>query len=109
MRISEWSSDVCSSDLPSLNAQSGDRLPLSPKLSFSTNARYSAPIAGEWEGFVDASYQYVGSVIAFFNSELTGAPPVDYEGNKVPSYGLVNLRIGATGPRYEIEIGRAHV
>src|SRR3546814_12417482 len=57
----------------SLNAQSGDRLPLSPKLSFSTNARYSAPIAGEWEGFVDASYQYVGSVIAFFNSELTGA------------------------------------
>src|SRR3546814_6116144 len=83
----------------SLNAQSGDRLPLSPKLSFSTNARYSAPIAGEWEGFVDASYQYVGSVIAFFNSELTGAPPVDYEGNKVPSYGLVNQRIGATGPR----------
>src|SRR3546814_15599505 len=71
------------SDEPSLNAQSGDRLPLSPKLSFSTNARYSAPIAGEWEGFVDASYQYVGSVIAFFNSELTVAPPVDYEGNKI--------------------------
>lgn len=91
-------------DQPSLNARAGDRLPLSPKYSFSANGRYSVPISDQFEAYVDASYQYVGSVVAYFNSSLPGSPPVDLGGNRLPSYGLVNLRIGASSRDYQFSL-----
>ena len=92
------------SDESGLNARSGDRLPLSPKLSFNLNGRYTMPVSDDWNAFVDVTYQYVGSVVAFFNSELPDSPPVDAAGNRVPSYDLVNLRVGLSGKHYEVSL-----
>src|SRR3546814_18415210 len=67
MRISDWSSDVCSSDLDSTltrpdgtvieGIRDGNRLSSVPKFQMAANATYSFPIdaAGDTNAFVTAS------------------------------------------------------
>jgi iron complex outermembrane recepter protein len=89
---------------PSLNAAAGDRLPLSPKITANAGARYTVPLGDRLDGYVDLSWQHVGSVIAYFNSALAGSPAVDPYDNKVPAYDIVNLRLGLIRGPVEVSL-----
>jgi hypothetical protein len=84
-----------------LNAAADDRLPLSPRVTLSAAAHYTLPLRSGWSAYVDVSNQYIGSVIAYFNSPLPGSPPIDAQSNSVGGYNLLNLRIGAQNPHFE--------
>jgi iron complex outermembrane recepter protein len=87
--------------VPSLNAAADDRLPLAPRVTLSAAAHYTLPLRSGWSAYLDVSNQYIGSVIAYFNSLLPGSPPIDAQSNQVGGYNLLNLRIGAQNPRFE--------
>src|SRR3546814_11237434 len=66
MRISDWSSDVCSSDL-----LGGNELPNSPRLTFNLGAQYTAFIdGGDWElTFRGDYYRQSKSFARVYNTE----------------------------------------
>src|SRR3546814_14923014 len=126
MRISDWSSDVCSSDLDSTltrpdgtvieGIRDGNRLSSVPKFQMAANATYSFPIdaAGDTNAFVTASFQHVGSRYTqpgaqennprtFVHGFTFGGAPNGSATTldlKLPDYQLVNLG-GGHAVRYE--------
>ena len=45
---------------PPSNGKKGDRLPYIPKWNLNLNGDYDFPLTAGWNGFVGATYQYVG-------------------------------------------------
>jgi iron complex outermembrane receptor protein len=63
----------------------GNRLPTVPKLQYSASATYQWPVHVEWLGFVNGTYQHVGSRFTRLADEE-------------PGVGIVRLRQGIGGP-----------
>src|SRR3546814_13780421 len=89
MRISDWSSDVCSSD----------RLPFTPKYAVSVNADYQWALGG------DATAS-IGGSIRSLSGQSGNYDPVyrTIYGHfaRVPSYEVIDLRAGLSFGRYAI-------
>ena len=80
---------------PPSNGVKGDRLPYSPKWNLSLNGDYDFSLGGDWNGFVGASYVFVGTRKSDFT--FTGTARTN-----VPAYHTVNLRAGVTHGQWEI-------
>lgn len=68
----------------------GDALPYSPPWKAALSGDYTRPIAGDWAGFVGASFFYTGQVSAEFATDPT-VPRIRF-----PSYNTTDARLGAT-------------
>ena len=79
-------------DAPPIGGKSGDDLPDVPKFSANLGADYDFPISEQVNGFVGASYQYMGSRPIDFVSVL----PVTYVRPVMQEYHMVDLHAGAT-------------
>lgn len=80
---------------PPSNGVNGDRLPYSPKWNVSLNGDYDFSLGGGWDGFVGASYVFVGARKSDFT--FTGTARTN-----VPAYHTVGLRAGVTHGPWEI-------
>jgi iron complex outermembrane recepter protein len=88
------------SDAPSIDAQSGARLPFAPKWGTSVDAEYKHTVFGSYSGFLGASYSYVGSRSSDFAS--TTATP---SGQVVlPGYNTYGARLGLENGRYRLTL-----
>ena len=88
------------SDAPTLNAVSGDRLPYAPKWGTSVDAEYKHLAFGDYSGFFGASYSYVGSRSSDFASSSTSPA-----GQVVlPSYNTYGARLGLENGRYRLTL-----
>ena len=81
-------------DAPELGADSGDRLPDSPKFSASLSANYSFALAAN-PAYAGVAYRYIGSRDA-------GIPNSAVSSYKMPSYSLVDLQAGVDVGRFGI-------
>ena len=88
------------SDAPSLDAESGARLPYAPKWGTSVDAEYKRPVFGDYSGFFGASYSYVGSRSSDFASS-TSTPPGQVV---LPGYNTYGARIGLENGRYRLTL-----
>jgi len=87
-------------DAPGVGAKSGERLPYSPKVVATLTADYRFPLGGELNGFVGASYHYVGDRKIDFQASA----PAGYVRPSLPSYDTVNLRAGVEADRVEVAV-----
>jgi iron complex outermembrane recepter protein len=88
------------SPAPTLNANSGDRLPYAPKWGTSVDAEYKHTVFGNYSGFLGATYSYVGSRSSdFASSAATPAGQV-----VLPSYSTYGLRLGLENGRYRLTL-----
>ena len=86
----------------------GNRLPTVPKFQMSANAGYEFPLQSSWDGFVNASVQYVGDRYTqpsdqesnprtFVHGLPFGGAPASASTTlnlKLPDYTLVNVNLG---------------
>jgi outer membrane receptor for ferric coprogen and ferric-rhodotorulic acid len=79
-------------DAPGLGGRKGDRIPAVPRLTFSTQARYQAPLFDGIDGYVQGDVQYVGNSYNNFNRATA---------DEQPSYALANLKLGALQANWE--------
>ncbi|MFQ5608688.1 MAG: TonB-dependent receptor, partial [Woeseiaceae bacterium] len=80
-----YSDSVLAADAPNFNATKGTRLPGVPQFTFHLGGAIYFPVRGDWEGFVAADWQHVGS--SFNGVDL--ATRVE-----LSSYNLVNIQLG---------------
>jgi len=76
-------------DVPALGAQSGDRLPLSPRFSAALTTDYSVPLTEWCRGTAGFSYRFVGNRPSGFDGSTTN--PQYW----LASYHTLDLRMGA--------------
>src|SRR3546814_11165446 len=96
MRISDWSSDVCSSDLPALPLDSfgqassyvGESFPNTPKWNGLVDAEYSFPLTGQLKAFFGGSAPFRTKTSSLFG----GLPAFS-----IPGYSLFVVRSGFYG------------
>ena len=81
---------------PPANGKAGDRLPYIPKWNVSFNGDYDFRLGGGWNGFVGATYRFVGSRETDFN--FTNTPRTS-----IPSYHSLDLRVGANHDVWTLE------
>lgn len=79
-------------DVPSIGAVAGARLPFSPMWSGSLTAEYSHPINENWRGFIGGGWRYVGSRYSAVEGSTSGGTP---QGLEARAYGVLDLHIGA--------------
>jgi iron complex outermembrane receptor protein len=85
------------SDAPSINAKSGDRLPYAPEWGNALDVEYKRPTVGNYNGFVGATWAYVGSRSSDFASSAATPP-----GQVVlPSYSSYSARLGLENDHYQ--------
>jgi iron complex outermembrane recepter protein len=82
-------------DVPSLSAVSGARLPLVPAWSGSFTADYNFPL-GAWRGFVGAGFRQVGRQWSAVEGDTTGV--------MVPSYHALDLHMGVESDRWTVSV-----
>ena len=73
---------------PPSNGVKGDRMPYAPRFTIGLNGDYDFAVGGGWNGYVGASYSYLGDRESDFT--FNGSPRYS-----VPGYYTVNLRAGA--------------
>ena len=83
---------VLTSDVPSITAVKGARLPLVPLWSGSLTADYSRPLTGDWIGFIGGGYRYTGSRFSAVEGSTANGVP---QGMEVGAMNVVDLRLGA--------------
>ncbi len=85
---------------PSIDANSGDRLPYAPKWGTSVDAEYKRTMFGNFSGFLGGTYSYVGSRSSDFASSVVNPP-----GQLVlPSYNTYGARLGLENGRYRVTL-----
>ncbi len=82
---------------PTINANSGDRLPYAPEWGSSVDAEYKRPAFGDYSGFVGATWSYVGSRSSDFASSATGQVVL-------PSYSTYGARLGLENSHYSMAL-----
>ncbi|WCL53611.1 TonB-dependent receptor [Gimibacter soli] len=94
--------------------EKGNRLPTAPKFQFNAALNYYWQFGTDYEGFISATFQHVGSVYSLVEAQADGYDtftPRNYGGltvssisfdPKLPSYNIGNFRIGARRGHYEI-------
>ena len=68
----------------------GDRLPGSPKNSYSASANYTFVVADGYEMYAYGDYQYVGDTLTNINDHLNDSLLID----KTESYAIASVRLG---------------
>ena len=95
-------------DAPAAGGSNGDPLPYAPKWSTSLDGSYTWHATGAFDGFVGATWSYVGSRISNFAASATvvnGAVAlVPNPRETLPSYNTVNLRAGLENARWSFEL-----
>ena len=95
-------------DAPAAGGTNGDELPYAPKWSSSLDGSYTWRALNDFDGFVGATWSYVGSRISDFQASTTvvnGAVAfVPNPRAELPSYNTVNLRAGLTNQRWSFEL-----
>ncbi len=88
------------SPAPALNAVSGDPLPYAPKWSTALDGEYDWALYQDYQGFVGATWSYVGSRSTDFSSSAATPP-----GQRLlPSYNTTDLRLGAKKGHYTVTV-----
>lgn len=85
---------------PALNANSGDPLPYAPKWGTGVDAEYKRQAFGDFDGFVGASWAFVGSRNTDFASSAAALPGQV----TLPSYNTYGLRVGLENARYRLTL-----
>ena len=86
---------------PTLGGLAGDRLPFTPKFSWSVNADYNFKIGGEAEAFIGGSLRNLSKQRANFDAGFTALFGLDRR--TIPAYDVVDLRAGIDLGRFSIE------
>ncbi|WP_417317726.1 TonB-dependent receptor [Emcibacter sp.] len=84
-------------DIPSLNAVSGDRAPYVPEFSLNATLEYVHQLSDEMDGFVWLNYQHVGHRQTEFNRAYADYRDMD-------AYNLANIRVGVTWDNMEVSL-----
>jgi outer membrane receptor protein involved in Fe transport len=85
---------------PSINANSGDRLPYAPEWGNSLDAEYKRPAFGNYSGFVGATWSYVGSR----SSDFASSPATPPGQAILPSYSTYAARLGLENDHYRFAL-----
>lgn len=80
----------------SIGAQAGDRLPASPRVTFSAYGDYSFPLSDKVKGSVGATVRYQGDQVSAFSLDPVNVFHV------VPDYTTVDLRTSLSFGRYTL-------
>jgi iron complex outermembrane receptor protein len=95
-------------DAPAAGGSNGDPLPYAPKWSTSLDGSYTWHAVNDFDGFVGATWSYVGSRISDFQASTTivnnAIVFVPNPRAELPSYNTVNLRAGLSSPRWTFEL-----
>lgn len=83
-------------DAPAVNARAGDRLPSSPRWTFSGTADYQFPTFGDFNGLVGGSVRYQGTVVTAFSGDPLNTRV------KLPDYTTLDLRAGLESAKYDV-------
>jgi outer membrane receptor protein involved in Fe transport len=87
------------SDAPGVGGLSGSSLPWAPKWSTALDAEYKHAAFGSWNGFIGATYSYVGKRSTDFASTTTPTGQTE-----VGSYNTYDARLGLDDGRYRITL-----
>ncbi len=82
-------------DAPGLGGLKGDRIPLVPRFTFSSSARYSFALTDALGGFAQFDYQHVGKS---YNAFSQGSPDLQR------SYDLGHARVGVNMEQWEMSL-----
>ena len=100
--------------------EKGNRLPTVPKLQFAAAANYRWEINTNWYGYVNATYQHIGSRFTQIGDQAAGFGTVNllsFGANTIgrpltrstftfnpelPAYDVVNFRVGVLGGKWDI-------
>ena len=85
-----------------LDAQEGNRILFTPTVTASSNLKYFKTLNDKVSLFSNLSWNFVGERFSTFGSQNPGADPVEVASRTLPSYNLVNFRIGVTFSNLEI-------
>jgi outer membrane receptor protein involved in Fe transport len=100
----EWTGAYTDAKLTSpaaaLNANSGDPLPYAPKWSTALDGEYDWALLADYQGFVGATWSYVGSRSSDFASSAA-TPPGQIV---LPSYNTTDVRLGAKKGHYTVTL-----
>lgn len=86
-------------DAPALGADSGAQLPWVPKWSTGVDGEYKLHAFGNFDGFVGATYSYVGASDSDFASAATATGQVH-----IGSYNTYDARLGIDDGRYRVTL-----
>jgi iron complex outermembrane receptor protein len=100
--------------------ETGKRLPSVPKFQFAGTATYQQPISDEFQGYVTAAYQHIGSRFTQVGDDLLGTLDLNSFGAnniggpftqstfnydpELPAYDIVNLRLGVRHGVWDIAV-----
>ena len=107
-----WIDAQLTDDTPPLaGGFDGDRLPFTPKVSFSLNADYEWKLVGTTTAFVGGTLAYTGSQRDNFNvSDIVGVDPVTDDfifaftpQRRIADYAIIDLRAGVDFGRFTLE------
>jgi iron complex outermembrane receptor protein len=100
--------------------ETGKRLPSVPKFQFAGTATYQQPISDQFQGYVTAAYQHVGSRFTQVGDDLLGTLDLNSFGAnniggpftqstftynpELPAYDIVNLRLGVRHGVFDIAV-----
>jgi iron complex outermembrane receptor protein len=88
------------SPAPALDANSGDPLPYAPKWSTALDGEYDWALFEDYQGFLGATWSYVGSRSSDFESSAAMPP-----GQMVlPSYHTTDVRLGVKKGHYTVTL-----
>ncbi len=88
------------SPAPALYANSGDPLPYAPKWGTALDGEYDWALYADYQGFVGATWSYVGSRSSDFASS-TATPPGQIV---LPSYNTTDVRLGVQKGHYKVTL-----
>ncbi len=81
---------ITSSPYPTFQSEVGERLPFSPYLSWSANARYQTPVSGDMKGYAQFDIAHKGDMW----DDLHAGGANGFPRMLQPSYSIMNLRLG---------------
>jgi iron complex outermembrane receptor protein len=100
--------------------ETGKRLPSVPKFQFAGTATYQQPISDQFQGYVTAAYQHVGSRFTQVGDDLLGTLDLNSFGAfniggpftqstftynpELPAYDIVNLRLGVRHGVWDVAV-----
>ena len=88
-------------DLLAVGGRKGDRLPYTPKTSYTASADYEWTLADSRSAYLGASFSHLSEVPANFDAALAAA---DEPQRYLPSYDMVDVRAGYDFGKFSLEL-----
>jgi outer membrane receptor protein involved in Fe transport len=92
---------ILTSDVASIGAIYGARLPYVPMWSGALTADYSRTVTARWTGFIGGGYRYIGSRYSAVQGSVANG---EDQGAEVGSYGVVDMHVGARSGGLKVAI-----